>query len=55
MNARENHPSFPEWPFHDCGGSVGILADNRTPAGKLGTILPVLIERLSSGTGDRYR
>jgi len=55
VNPRENHPSVSEGPLHDRGGSVGISADNRTPAGELWAILPVLIERLSSGRGNRYR
>jgi hypothetical protein len=39
----------------DCGGSVGIPTDNRTSAGKLRAILPVLIERWCSGTSNRHR
>ena len=52
MNPRENHPSVPECPLDDCGGSVGIFAHDRTPTSKLRAIFPILIERLSSGIGN---
>src|ERR1051326_5013668 len=55
MNPRENRPRVSECPFDDCGSSVGILAYHQSPASKLGTVLPVLIEGLSCGYGNRYR
>src|ERR1700682_2815423 len=55
VNPGEDHPPASECSFHDCGGSVGILTDNRTPAGKLRAILPVLIERWCSGASNRHR
>src|SRR5437879_5009547 len=36
----EDHPPASEGSLHDGGGSVGILTDNFTPAGKLRAILP---------------
>ena len=55
VDAGQDHPSFSDGRFHDGGRSVGILADNRAPAGKLRAVLPVLIERLSSDSGNRDR
>src|SRR5262245_24000385 len=55
MNSGENHPPASEASFDDCCSSVGILANNRTPAGKLRAVFPVLIERLSSRNANRYR
>src|SRR5260370_20397762 len=55
VNPGEDHPPASECSFHDCGGTVGILTDNRTPAGKLRAILPVLIECWRSGEGNRHR
>src|SRR5882672_107447 len=55
MNPGEDHPPASECSFDDCGCSVGILTDNRTPAGKLRAIFPVLIEHWSSGDCNRHR
>lgn len=33
MNPGKDQPYASECSFHDCWGSVGILTDNRTPAG----------------------
>src|ERR1700735_4256707 len=55
MNSAEYHPPASECSFHDCGGSIGILTDNRTPPGKLRAILPVLIERWGSGSSNCHR
>jgi hypothetical protein len=55
VNPGEDHPPASECSFDDCGGSVGILTDNRAPAGKLRAILPVLIERWCSSTSNRHR
>lgn len=55
VNPGEDHPSAPECSFYDCGGSIGILADDGAPAGELGAILPVLIERWRSSSSNRHR
>ena len=55
VDAGQDDPSFSHGRFHDGGSSVGILADNVTPAGKLRAVFPVLVEQLSLGRGDRYR
>src|SRR6185295_13153542 len=55
MDAGQDYPSFSDGRFHDGGSSVGILADNVTPAGKLRAVFPVLVEQLSFGQRDRYR
>src|SRR5947209_11644089 len=44
MNAGKNHRALPNVPFDDCGCSVRKLTDNRTPSGKFGAVLPILIE-----------
>src|ERR1700704_6290315 len=54
MNAAEDHPSLTGRYFDDSGGPVGILAHNRTPAGKLRAILPVVLERWCADTGNRH-
>src|SRR5205085_753185 len=55
VNSAEDYPPTPEGSFYDCGGTVGILTDNCTPAGKLRAIFPVLVERWRSGNSYRYR
>src|ERR1700722_9737336 len=52
MNAAEDYPPASECSFHNCGGAIGILTDNRTPPGKLRAILPVLIECWCSGSSN---
>src|SRR5262249_10116321 len=54
MNASEDHPPTSNGALHDRGGSVGIFADNRTPAGELRAILPIVVERWPSGNRDRH-
>ena len=54
MNAAENHPSLAGRSFDDCGRPVGIIAHNRTPAGKLRAILPVMLNCWPADTGYRY-
>src|SRR5262245_18702163 len=55
MNPGEDHPSVSGFSFHHGRCAVGIPSDNRTPAGKLWAILPVLIERGGASTRDRHR
>ena len=55
MNARENDPSLSECPFHGGGGSVRVVVDNCAPARKLRSVLPILIERMSTGIRNRDR
>src|SRR5215510_192716 len=55
VNSGEDHPSFSGRSFYNGGGPIGVLSDNRTPASKLRTIFPVLIERSYSGIGNRHR
>src|SRR5262249_43426781 len=52
VNAGEDHRPDSECSLHDGRSSVRILTDNRTPAGKLCAILPVLIERWCSSQSD---
>src|ERR1700692_1890722 len=54
VDAGQDDPSFSDGRFHDGRSSVGILADNVTPAGKLRAVFPVLVEHLSFGWDDRY-
>jgi transposase len=53
VNPGEDHPAASECSFHDCGGSVWILTDNRTPAGKLQEALALVdaIPPLQRGRG----
>jgi hypothetical protein len=52
MNAAENDPAASDGRFNDSGGSVWVLTDNFTPAGKLRTALPILIESWPFSGGD---
>jgi hypothetical protein len=54
MNPAQDDPPVSECSLHHCGSSVGIPADSRAPTGKLRAVLPILIERWCSGTGNRH-
>src|ERR1700720_4744051 len=55
MDAGEDYESLAGLAFDDRRRAIGKFGDNRTPPGKLGTVLPVHIQRSATGEGDFYR
>src|ERR1043166_9627582 len=54
MNSGEDDQAVSGMPLHHGRRAIGIPADYRAPSGELKAILPILIERWRSRTGDRH-
>src|ERR1700674_5953921 len=52
MDAGEDYESLAGLAFGDRRRAIGKFGDNRAPPGKLGTVLPVHIQRSATGKGD---
>src|ERR1700694_1790998 len=52
MDAGEDYESLARLAFDDRRRAIGKFGDNRAPPGKLGTVLPVHIQRSATGKGD---
>src|SRR6266446_4766474 len=55
MDAGEDYESLAGLAFGDRRRAIGKFGDNRAPPGKLGTVLPVHVQRSAAGKGDQYR
>src|SRR3954470_5780669 len=54
MYCAQDYPSLSRATFYNRGRTVGILANHIAPPAQLGTILPILIKRLSVSTLDLH-
>src|SRR5436305_12723399 len=52
MDAREDHESLTGWAFDDSRCAIWKFGDHRAPSRKLGTILPVHVQRSAGRQRD---